>query len=100
TAAGRYVFAPDMSSFGDPQGIVRFDLVTGTATRFADTSDYIDLNVGNNGKLYALRGNNGPIDVFDPASMTLENTITPAAGNVIRGVTANAAGQVFIVDLD
>jgi len=99
TAAGRYVFAPDMFTFGgEPIGIVRFDLVTKTATRFADTHEYTDLNIGNNGKLYALRGDNGPIDVYDPAMMTLENTITPAAGNIIRGVDANAAGQVFIVD--
>jgi PKD repeat protein len=100
TAAGRYVYAPDMNTFGggNPVGIVRFDLTTMTATRFADTHEYTDLNIGNNGKLYALRGDNGPIDVYDPATMTFENTITPAAGNIIRGVAANAAGQIFIVD--
>ena len=99
TVAGRYVFAPDMFTFGgEARGIVRFDIVAMTATRFADTHEYTDLNIGNNGKLYALRGDNGPIDMYDPATMTLENTITPAAGNTIRGVAANAAGQVFIVD--
>ena len=85
TAAGRYVFAPDMSTFSGPQvGIVRFDVVGMSATRFADTHEYTDLNVGLDGKLYALRGDNGPIDVFDPATMKLETTITPLAGNIIR----------------
>lgn len=101
TTAGRYVFAPDMNTFGaEAEGIVRFDLVTGSGTRFADTNEYIDLNIGNDGKLYALRVNTGLIDVFDPATMTPLNTVTPAVANNIRGVAANAAGKIFIVDLN
>src|SRR5262245_32097881 len=98
-AAGRYVFAPDMFTFGgDPVGIVRFDLREMSSTRFATANAYSDLNVGLNGKQYGLRGVSRSNDLFDPATMRLENTITPEAGNIVRGVAANAFGQVFIVD--
>src|SRR5215212_6952527 len=51
TTAGRYVFAPDMTSAGpgEPNGIVRIDLTNLQATRFLPDAEYFDLTVGLDG---------------------------------------------------
>jgi len=97
---GVYVFATDMATagVGAPQGIVRFDS-GGGSTRLATGIDPIDLNIGQNGTLYALDGQ--LVFVYDPESLVLQQTIdldaTIAAGDY-RAVAANASGELFIVD--
>lgn len=92
-----YVFASDMTVGGDPagqsNGIVRFDLTTGTATRFANGIDTIDVNVGLDGLVYALSGQT--VRVYDPNTLALVRSATLPFGNDYRGVTANAAGEIF-----
>jgi len=103
-----WVFATDMTTYGSTydqaKGIVRFDLAAGTAQRFADTIEPIDLNVGLDGKLYALNGYGNPY-VFDPTTMTLLRQInlpwsTPATPpNVAedyRAVAADATGMFYV----
>src|SRR5262249_52107942 len=62
-----YVFASDMTVAGDPtgqsNGVVRFNLTDGTATRFANGIDTIDVNVGLDGYVYALAGTT--VTVYD-----------------------------------
>src|SRR5262245_132066 len=66
-----YVFASDMTIAGDTagqsNGVVRFDINTGNAVRFGNGLDTIDVNVGLDGKVYALSGQT--VSVYDPSSL-------------------------------
>jgi hypothetical protein len=76
-AYGNFIFTLDQSTFNGPRsGIVRFDTANNTAMRFADGTDIVDVNVGLDGKLYALLFGpdaDGPraINVYDPISTQL-----------------------------
>lgn len=51
------VFVTDMPTYGgEAQGVIAFDTVSGASTRFASNLDPVDLNVGQDGKLYVLDG--------------------------------------------
>src|SRR5262249_43078070 len=93
----KFIFAHDTTTGGDPagqsNGVVRFNLSDGTAARFAQGTDFSDVNVGLDGKVYALSGQT--VSVFDPSSMTLLRTVTLPFGNDYRGVAVNAAGDLF-----
>lgn len=92
-----YIFTTDMTTAGDPagqsNGIIRFNLSNSTATRFANGTDFSDLNVGLDGKVYALAGQT--LSVYDPSTLALVRTVTLPSGNDYRGVTVNAAGDIF-----
>jgi hypothetical protein len=98
-----YVFASDMTVAGDPagasNGVVRFTVPGGPATRFAQGTDFIDVNVGLNGKVYALTGT-GTVYAFDPVSMALLAQFALPAGHDYRGIAANAAGELFTANWD
>ena len=68
---GTFAYATDMftANDGSTAGLVRFDLTDGSAQRFAAGTEYIDVYLGGDGKLYGLQGR-GPIDVYDPDTMT------------------------------
>src|SRR5262249_48907663 len=95
-----YVYVSDMTTANDPpgqsNGVVRFNLSDGTVNRYGQGTDYIDVNIGLDGKLYALGGVTGrTVSVFDPYSMALLRTVTLPAGNDYRGIAVNAAGDIF-----
>src|SRR5262245_32800613 len=48
------VFATDMTVSGDGNGIIRWDLTDNTCQRVVSGTDYVDLTIGLDGKLYAL----------------------------------------------
>ena len=84
--SGNYAYATDMFTFsgGQANGIVRFDLTTFQALRFVQRAqnshgDYIDLNMGLDGLLYAIYPGGSPagnmMDVINPQTMTLVNTV-------------------------
>lgn len=99
-AAGGYVFVTDMATAGAgaPQGIVRFDS-DGNATRFATGIGPRDLNIGQDGRLYALADDD--VHVYDPTLLAFQYSIdldaTIGSGDY-RAVAANVAGDLFIVD--
>jgi hypothetical protein len=97
-----YVFVSDQRTFGDggadeANGLVRFDLTSGSSVRFADGTDYIDVTMGWNGLLYALTPGGSPegtrLSVYDPVSLSLIRTIDH--GVSLRGVAVNPAGEIF-----
>lgn len=99
-----FVFATDMHTFsgGEADGIVRFDTSSNTAIRFAAGADFIDLNIGLDGNLYALTSEQAPIRVYDPISMALLRQIplptTIYSNGGIRNVAADQTGRLFVCD--
>ncbi|MFB2881083.1 Calx-beta domain-containing protein [Floridanema aerugineum] len=100
-----FVYATDMITFDvddTPTGIVRFDLSNNTSARFADTQQYIDLTMGLDGVLYALRDDSSlsgrTVDGYDPLTMNLLWTTTLA--NDARGIAVNKNGDIFAADWD
>lgn len=99
-----FLFATDQRVGADTSavhaGIVRFDIETGTATRFISDGDFIDVNVGLDGLVYAL-GPAGPpagqyIRVYQPQSMQMLRQIqVPASLWDLRAITADENGQIY-----
>lgn len=96
---GNIVFLTDTYTAGEgdaPRGLIAIDVDTGEVLRFAETSDYIDLSIGDDGLLYALRDTYGKLDVFDPATQTLLKSLALGHTSGSRAVTANSAGDIFM----
>jgi hypothetical protein len=87
-----YVYATDMATAGAMQnGVVRFNLADGSATRFGNV-DFTDLNVGLDNKLYALAGS--ILYVYDPISTTLIRKVTLPSADY-RGLAVAANGDIY-----
>jgi hypothetical protein len=105
---GNFAYATDMATAdgGSPNGIVRFDLTNFSATRFASgtangSGDYTQLGLGLNGLLYAPWPGGSPqgnhIDIINPVSMAVVNTINLPFTFQVSGVTADQAGNIYAV---
>ncbi len=102
-ATAGFVFVTDMDTFGNPeQGIVRFDTNAGfAAVRFAEAEEYIDLTIGLDCRLYALRSNSvstQTVDVFDPITMASLGSVVLSIGGSpmdLRAIAVAADGEVF-----
>ncbi|WP_105213089.1 hypothetical protein [Pseudoalteromonas sp. T1lg22] len=99
TAIGDAVYVTDTYTAydGAAKGVVKFDLASGNAQRIIDDSDYIDINVGLDGKLYALQNTYGALDVIDPASGTVLRSVALGHTSSSRGVAADAEGNIYMV---
>ena len=96
--AGNFVYATDMRTFGagdTPQGIVRFNTSDGSAIRFAenDGGDFIDLNIGLDGYLYALDSDENSLFTYDLQTLSLLG-ITQLAEDV-RGIAVDSNGGIY-----
>ncbi len=100
-ALNNYVYASDMQTGNDSQsqsGIVRFDLASGSATRFASDKQFIQLNIGYDGLLYGLEGELG-VDVYDPGTMQFLRHIALPYYDY-RGIAIDASGTIFAAGWD
>jgi hypothetical protein len=92
-----YVYVTDMTTANDPagpsNGIIRFNRTDGSAMRFASGTDFTDLTIGQDSKLYALAGQT--LSVYDPYTTALLRTVTLPSGNDYRGVAVNSAGDIY-----
>lgn len=98
--SGNFVFATDMLTGGTgdyPQGLVRFDLGGGAPVRFADTLDFIDVTLGQDGRLYALKGET-MVYVYDPSTLALLRTVN--LPTYIQAITASATGELYGTSVD
>jgi len=97
-----FVYVTDMltGSGGQASGIIRFDTSNNTAIRFAEGTDFKDVNMGLDGKLYAVLNSRGLINVYNPETMGfLRQIFVPAIftfNEDIRGVAVDQAGRLFI----
>jgi hypothetical protein len=94
---GNYLYASDMATAGAgaPNGVVRFNLADGSATRFGNV-DFTQLSAGLDGKLYALSAATSTVYVYDPISTALLNTVALPSADY-RGVVANGNGDLYTV---
>ena len=106
-AFDRYVYAADMNNSGSDaglQGVIRFDLDGGPTTRFATTTDPLDLNIGLDGLLYTLSRGNGfngggsRVDVFNPISMAFIRGFDLPEEH--RGIAVDFDGHIFTAQRD
>lgn len=96
-AFGNTVLVTDMFTYGgESMGIIAFDLSSGTARHVYDANEYIDLAIGKDGLLYALRNAYGDLDVIDPATFTLLRTVDLGHTSGSRSVDVNANGEIFM----
>lgn len=94
TAFGDYVFATDHDLSNERTGIIRFDVAAGVrARRFAEGAVYRDLDVGLDGRLYALRENRRDVEIYDPRTMRMLGALTLDRASV--GVAVNEDGEIF-----
>ena len=96
----QWLFATDMQTAqgGEANGLVRFDAsLTEMPVRFHTGSNYMDISLGLDHKLYALKSGSGNIDVFDPETLQLVNSLDIGNRSDYRAVTANEAGEIWYV---
>lgn len=95
---GDFVYVTDGATAGQgaAKGIVRFDATGQSPQRFLDQYEYIDITLGLDSKLYALRNTYGALDVINPADMTLLSSVSLGHTSSSRAVVANAAGEIFM----
>ena len=89
-----YVYATDDSTFGgEPNGIVRFDTSQNySAQRFQEGTDFIDVNMGLDGVLYATSDPH-TVYAFDPISLTLLRTISLSVD--VSAIAVGPDGTIF-----
>lgn len=93
---GSYVFVSDMYTYngGEAGGIVRFNLDTGSATRFAQGYEFDDLTLGLDGLLYAGH------QVYDPGTLSWVRNVQldVSWGTDIRGRAVDQDGSIYTAD--
>lgn len=99
TSIGDTVFVTDSFTYngGEARGLIAFDLRDGTNQRFADTSDYIDITLGKDGLLYALKNVYGALDIVDPATFSVLRSVALGHTSASRAAIANADGMIYMV---
>ena len=90
-----YVYVTDQFTLS---GIVRFNTRSYEGRRYSEGLNYIDLTVGFDGRLYALRNDEVTVDVYDPVTMLLEKTVT--LDSQVRAIAVNVIGKIFASSWD
>lgn len=96
----QWLFATDMqtSQGGEANGLVRFDAtLTEPPVRFQSGDNYMDITLGLDQKLYALKSGGGSVDIFDPVTLALTQSIDIGNRTDYRAVSANADGEIWYV---
>jgi hypothetical protein len=106
-AYGNYIFVTDQATAGggSPNGLIRFNINTLSAQRFANTNpgytyDYVQVTVGKTGLVYGVVPNptnsTTAISVFDPNTLAFLGTINPP--EIMTSVAVAANGDIYGVD--
>jgi hypothetical protein len=74
-----FIYVTDMATYNSTaaqaNGIIRFDITNNTVARFASGTDFWHMNIGLDGKLYAMPSSGG-LNVYDPVTMQLLKNLT------------------------
>ncbi|MDB6146636.1 MAG: putative secreted protein [Spartobacteria bacterium] len=106
---GTSIFLTDMDLFGESQlnGIVRYDTVTNTFARYAQGTNFMDLNVGLDGLLYGLVADGGSgtdVNVYNPKTMEFVRSIplpVEVAGyDHIHSIAVDQNSRMFLCGLN
>ena len=100
---GDFVFLTDQSTGGSPgQGILRIDITDNSSTRFAETIEPLDVNIGPDGVIFALNGSGSPrssVFRYDSETLALIDSV-PVAFSDHRAVAGLADGTFFTANSD
>lgn len=93
---GQYIYVTDGLS-GD-NGLIRFDKDTGSAERFLEelNTGYIDVTMGLDGYIYALRNTYGDLDKIDPSTMSSVKSIDLGHLSSSRAIAVDMAGFIYM----
>lgn len=97
TAGGGVVYAADMQSGNDATGgVIAFSGSTFAPKAYVG-DQHIDLNVGQNGKLYGLHRNGTDVDLLGLPSPTKvgEIKLTSVLSSTVRAVAVDANGTIY-----
>lgn len=103
TSRGQFIYVTDGSTFqaGEAQGLVRFDMRGQLPpARFLTQYEYIDVTLGLDGWLYALRNTYGALDVIEPETMTLMRSVNLGHASGSRAAVATAEGDIYVASWD
>lgn len=77
------------------KGLVIFSS-DGSSEMVLQESGYINVSLGRDGKLYALRNTYGDLDIVDPDTMTIVSTLDLGHVSGSRAVSADSEGNVYM----
>lgn len=100
TLSGNVLLADMSTANAITQGLLLVDLQANQASSFVDNTSYIDVTVGQDGLIYALKNSYGNVDVYDPDTLQVIKSVDLGHLSSSRGVTANAQGEIFMVSWD
>ncbi len=98
TSLNNFIYVTDMRTAGTgaPRGILKIDQIEGTAERFFENTDFIDVSLGADNLLHAVVSDYREIITIDPASMTaLDNSRLPGLLTA-RAITADTDGNLYL----
>lgn len=87
-------------SGGEAVGLIRVNPDDFSYQRYAETTSYIDVVLGQDGLLYALQNTYGDLDVYDPVDFSLLRSVDLGHTSSSRGISVNANGDIFMISLN
>ena len=97
-AFGNDIYLTDLmtANGGEARGIIEIDFNKVAAKRFFEDSDFSDITLGQDGMLYALKQPSGLIEVINPLTSDVLQTVALDRSTSSSGITANKDGEIFI----
>lgn len=95
---GDTVFVTNLGQGGSSGGVIAFNLATGISVEFGEGLSPTDLNLGLDGKLWALDAN--VAYAFDPATYEPLRTVNLDGGFDVRGLAVDRNGNFFLATWD
>lgn len=90
------IYVTDMGSYNSTEkGIIAIHLDNHEISRYFTHQNYIDLALGHDGFLYALKNSYGQVDVINPVTMEIVNSLSLGHTLAIRSLAVNHNGIIY-----